>query len=405
MTSPATPADRGPLDRLQQWALGAGIVALLVCALAAPFSAQQFFRAYLAAFQFWMCVTLGALVVLMIYHLTGGAWGFVIRRTLEAATRTLPLLALLFVPIAFGLSHLYIWARPEELGWDLNLQHKQIYLNVDAFLVRAVVYFACWLALVYFLNRGSRAQDRADDPAVVQRLKTLSGVGLVIYGITITFAAVDWVMSLQPTFRSTIFGPLVAASSMLAALALAVIVLARLASRPPLADVVSAAVFNDLGNLLLTFLVIWAYMVFFQFVLVWIANLRYEVIWYLPRSRDGWQWVAWALFVFGLFIPFFALLLPDVKRNPPALARVAALMLFMQLVFTFYQVMPAFAGTRIGEHWMDFLTPIGLGGLWVAYFLRQLNRRPLLTAFDLNREKAVYLWNLEREEREEEADA
>jgi hypothetical protein len=227
----------------------------------------------------------------------------------------------------------------------------------------------------------------------------------VVYGVSLTFAAVDWVMSLQPAFHSTIFGPLVASSQLLTALCFTILVLVWLSERPPLAEVVSPDAFRDHGNLLLTFLILWAYMVFFQFMLIWIANLPYEVIWYLPRSRHGWQWVTWALFILGLVVPFFSLLMREVKEHPDQLSKVAWLLLFMQLVFVYYLVVPNFPDLTILDHWMDFLTPLGVGGLWLAYFLYELKRYPLLPLHDLSRESALRLRQTDEEEdhREEEA--
>jgi hypothetical protein len=395
---------REELERLQWRALAVGVVALLACVIGAPFSPTQFFRAYLAAYQFALGIALGGLAILMLYHLTGGAWGFLIRRVLEAGTRTLPLLALLFLPVACGLPYLYPWARPELVAADENLQHKQIYLNAPFFWGRAALYFFLWIGLAFFLNLWSRRQDETGDPRLTDWLGRVSAPGLVVYGVSITFAAVDWVMSLQPAFRSTIFGPVVAGGQLLSGMALALVILAWLVARPPLADLVSPDALNDLGSLLFTFLIIWAYLVFFQFMLIWIANLPYEIIWYLPRSRGGWEWVAWALFVFGFAVPFFLLLMRDIKRNAAALAAVAGLVLFMQLVFTNFQVLPAFPDTYLAEHWMDFLTPFGVGGIWLAYFLWQLKRSPVLPRHDLNQASAVHLHRLDLEEaaREEE---
>jgi hypothetical protein len=395
---------REELERLQWRALGVGVVALLVCAIGAPFSPAQFFRAYLAAHQFVLGIALGCLAILMLYHLTGGAWGFLIRRVLEAGTRTLPLLAVLFLPVAAGMPILYPWARPELVEADPDLQHKQIYLNAPFFWGRAALYFFLWIVIAVFLNRLSRRQDETGDARLSDWLGRLSAPGLVVYGVSITFASVDWVMSLQPAFRSTIFGPVFASGQLLSGLACALLVLAWLVARPPLADLVSPDALNDLGNLLLTFLIIWAYLVFFQFMLIWIANLPYEVRWYLPRSSVGWQWVAWALFLFHFAVPFFLLLMRDIKRNPTALAAVAGLVLFMQLVFMDYQVLPAFPDTYLAEHWMDFLTPFGVGGIWLAYFLWQLKRSPLLPRHDLNQASAIHLHRLDLEEaaREEE---
>ena len=398
-------ADRDALNVLRRRALIVGAVALIVCVVGAFFSPTQFFRAYLAAYVWCLGLDLGGLVILMIYSLTGGAWGFLVRRILEASTRTIPLLAILFIPIACGLSYLYLWALPDVVAVDKGLQHKQIYLNVPFVLGRAVLYFVVWSLLALLLYRWSRAQDQTGDPRLRDRMRRLSGPGLVAYGILFTFAAVDWVMSLQPAFHSSIFGPFLASSQLLVAHSFTILLLVWLASRPPLADYVSPNAVRDLGNLLLTFLILWAYMVFFQFMLVWIANERGETTWFLPRVRDGWEWVAWALFLFAFIVPFFALLMREVKESPAALAKVAGLVLFMQLVFVFYVVLPNFPGTTIAEHWMDFLTPLAVGGLWLAYFLHELGRLPLLPMHDPSRESALHLREVDAEEAGEEEEA
>ncbi len=383
--------ERADLARARWWSLLIGAAAFAICGIGAPFSPAQFFRSYLASYLFYQGIGLGCLAILMIYYLTGGAWGFLIRRLLEAGTRTLPLLAVLLIPVGCGLAHLFPWARPDEVASDPNLRWKQVYLNVPFWWGRAILFFGMWIVLAYFLNLWSRRQEETGDPRYARRLEWLSGPGLVAYGIAMHFAAVDWIMSLQPAFRSSIFGPIVASGHMLSALALVLLILAWLAVRPPLGNAVSLGALNDLGNLLLTFLVIWAYLSFFQFLLIWIANIPLEVLWYLDRSRDGWQWVAWALFLFHFAVPFFLLLMRTVKRNPARLAVVAGLLLFMQLVFMDWQILPAFAGTSLAQHWMDLFMPIGIGGLWLAYYLWQLERRPVLPERDPNRNHALHL--------------
>ena len=378
--------------------LAGGVIALAVCVIGAFFDPGQFFRAYLTAYQFCLGLSLGCLVLLMIYHLTGGAWGFLIRRILEAGTRALPLLALLFVPIPCGMEYLFTWARPSEVEASAALQYKQFYLNVPDFCLRALAYFVVWLTVMFFLNRWSWRQDRTDNPAISTWLTRLSGPGLATYGIAIHFASIDWLMSLETAFHSTIVGPLYASRHLVSAIALVVIVLGWLARREPLADFVSEEALNDTGNLLLTFVIIWAYMSYFQFMLIWIADIRYEVIWFLPRSTGGWYWVVWALVIFGFAVPFFCLLLRDVKRNPSNLARVGWLVLFMQLVFAYYEVMPTFPDTTLADHWMDFPMAVGLVGVWLACFLWQLKWLPLVPLHDANRETALHYRRLDEEE-------
>lgn len=408
MSNSLAPEQRQWMSGLQRGALVVGAVALIVCVVGAffgPTLATQFFRAYLAAYVFCLGIGLGSLVILMIYHLTGGAWGFLVRRILEATTRTIPILAVLFIPVACGVRYLYLWTDPAKVAADWTLQYKHIYLNLPFFYCRAVLYFVLWSLMAYFLNRWSRLQDETGEPVFSERMKRLSGPGLVVYGVSLTFASVDWIMSLQPAFHSTIFGPLVAASELLSAHAFTLLVLIRLSRRPPLAEFVSPDVFRDLGNLLLTFLILWAYMVFFQFMLIWIANLPYEVIWYLPRVRNGWVWVTWALFLFGLVVPFFSLLMREIKERPRSLEKVAWLMLFMHLVFAYFLVVPNFPDPAIVDHWMDFLTPLAVGGLWLAYFLYELKRSALLPLYDLSRESALHLRAVDEEEAHEEEEA
>jgi hypothetical protein len=396
-------AERWSLERALPWSLGAGAVALVVCVVGAFFDAAQFFRAYLASYLFYQGIGLGCLVILMIYHVTGGAWGFLVRRFLEAGTRTLPLLALLFIPVGCGLSYLFVWARPEEVAADPNLQWKQVYLNVPFWWGRAVLFFAVWLVLTYFLNAWSRRQDETGEPRYAGWLENLSGPGLVAYGVCIHFAAVDWIMSLQPAFKSSIFGPLLASGQVLSGMGVVLLTLAWQAPLLPLRDAISLKALNDLGNLLLAFLVIGAYLVFFEFMLIWMANLRHEVIWYLDRSRGGWQWVSGALALFHFAVPFLLLLFRAVKQNLVKLAGVAGLVLFMHLVFLHWQVLPAFPTTTLAEHWMDFLMPLGLGGIWFAYYLWQLRRQPLLPRHDENETHALYLLREDLEEAEREA--
>ena len=245
MTSSLAPEQREQLAGLQQGAARGRRRRFDRLRHRRVFDPLQFFRAYLAAYVFILGLGLGSLVILMLYQLTGGAWGFLVRRILEASTRTIPLLAVLFVPIACGVTWLYLWTDPKIVASDQSLQYKQIYLNLPFFYCRAVLYFASWSLMAYLLNRWSRAQDQSGNPVFSERMKHLSGPGLIVYGIFITFAAVDWIMSLRPGFHSTIFGPLVASSEFLSALSFTILVLTWLSRRPPLADFVSTDSFRD----------------------------------------------------------------------------------------------------------------------------------------------------------------
>jgi hypothetical protein len=384
------------LTRLQWPALAVGVAATVVCCLGGLLSPASFFRAWLPAYQFVLNLGLGCYAVLLVYHLTGGAWGFLTRRVLEAGTRTLPLLAVLFVPVALGAEYLFPWARPDEVAASEDLQHKTPYLNLPFFCVRAAVYFAIWLTVTALLNLWSRRQDRAGEPALQRRLGTLGGVGLALHGLCIHFASVDWLMSLEPAFRSTIIGPLMVSCQLLSAMAVAVIVLAWLAPRSPLEGQLSPEALNDVGNLLFAFLCVWGYLCYFQFMLIWIADLPHEVAWVQRRQSGVWLYVSWALIGLGFAAPFLLLLMRDVKRSPRALAAVAALILASQLVFAYREVLPAFEGGTVG--WMDFVMPLGLGGLWLACFAWQLKWLPLVPAHDPAQATALHLRQLAAEE-------
>lgn len=370
------------LDRIQHRSLIAGGVGLGLCLLGAFLNPEQFFHSYLVAYLFWTGIALGSFAIVMLHHLTGGGWGFVIRRLLEAGTRTLPLMAVLFVPLLFGLPDLYVWARPAEVAGDALLQHKSAYLNVPFFLFRTVVYFAIWIGVTYFLNKWSVEQDRTAEPLLTRRLQVLSGPGLVLYGLTATFASIDWAMSLEPHWFSTIYGVMFIVGQVLAALALMILMAVLLADREPLSNVVSPAYLVDLGNLLLAFVMFWAYMAFSQYIVIWSGNLPEEITWYLHRTTGGWQWIALFLIIFHFAVPFLLLLSRVTKRNVQMLSAVAGAVIVMRLVDLFWLVVPAFHHTGVTIHWMDLVAPVGVGGIWMWFFIWQLKGRPLLPLHD-----------------------
>jgi hypothetical protein len=370
-----------PLVRWRNGALIAGALGLAACALAAmiPATRIQFFRSYLVAYNLVLGLALGSLAIVMLQHLTGGNWGYILRRPLEAGTRTLPLLAILFVPLALGMSSLYVWTDPQKVALDPMLQHKRAYLNDAFFLVRAGIYFFIWIGLTWMLNRWSAQQDVHDDPALPARMSNLSGPGLILYVVTITFASIDWIMSLEPRWYSTIYGAMFAMGQVLSAFSFAIAVLLLLGTRSPMDRVVGSINLRDLGSLLLAFVMVWAYLSFSQFLLIWMANLPEEVPWYLARFQGGWVYLGLALVLFNFTLPFVLLLSTNIKRNRRRLAAVAFLVLFMRVVDLFWLIVPAFdhgAGFRV--HLIDLAALVGVGGLWLSAYLWEIGRRPLL---------------------------
>jgi len=318
----------------------------------------------------------------MLHHLSGGAWGVVIRRVLEAGSRTVPIMILLFVPLLFGLRVLYVWARPEVVAGDEILRHKSLYLNVPFFIVRAAAYFAIWAGLAWILNKWSREQDHDPDERMVRRFQLLSAPGLVAMVLTITFSSVDWLMSLEPHWFSTIYGALILVGDVLGAFAFVIAAVLWLSTRPPLSEVIQAVHLHDLGKLLFAFVMVWAYFAFSQFLIIWAGNLPEEIPYFLRRLQGGWQWVGIAIVVLHFIFPFMLLLPRATKRNTRLLMRVALLLVVMRFVDIYWMTSAAFNESLSQIHWMDVAAPVGLGGIWLWLFGRQLTRMPLLPLGD-----------------------
>jgi hypothetical protein len=378
---------RGRLDRLQSVALLAGGIGLALCLAAGLIWPHRLLASYLAAFLFWVGLALGCVGLTMLHHLVGGQWGLPIRRPLEAGAMTLVPLAFLFLPLAANLPVLYPWANPELVRSDPELAHTGAYLNVSFFLVRAAIDFALWIGFAVLLNRWSRAQDGDPDPAPSYRLQRASGPGLALLFLTSTFAAVDWGMSLEPRWFSTIYGAMLVVGMALSTLALMIVAALLLARDRPMSEVATPSRMHDLGNLLLAFVMLWAYMSFSQYLIVWSGDLAEETPWYLRRSRGGWEWVALLLIGFHFFLPFFVLLFRESKRQSGLLFRVAWLVLGMHLIDQIWLVIPASpdsTGPRIP--WEDLplilAATAGIGGIWVAAFVRQLKGALLIPLHD-----------------------
>jgi len=378
----ATDTLRDRFDQIQRRAFILGIAALTLAVLDGIRAPEQFVRSYLLAFVFWLGFPLGCAAFLMVHHLTGGFWGLPIRRPLEAGTRTLPLLTALALPLLLGLSRLYSWTHSDLVAADVALKLKQPYLNLPFFLIRNGIYFAVWWTLTVRLNRWSDEQDRTGDPLLAARLENMSGPGLVLYGLTVTFFSIDWIMSLEPHWFSTIFGMIFMVLQVLGALALAILVAGLLSRREPIASAITPDRFNDLGNLVLTFVMLWAYLAFSQFLIIWAGNLIKEIPWYVTRAEGGWAIVALVMIFFSFAIPFYLLLMRAVKRSTETLSILCGALIITNFVDVYWMVVPAFEKSGPRFYLLDFLLPVGMGGIWVAAFVRQLKSRPLLPLHD-----------------------
>jgi hypothetical protein len=345
-------------------------------------SPAQFYQSYLLGYMFVLGATLGCLGLGMIHQLSGGGWGVLVRRPIGAATRVLPVLTLLFVPIALGMHDLYEWTHEEVVAADRALRFKQPYLNVPFFLARAVFYFAAWNAIAFFLNAWSLEQDRTGDPRLSRRMQALSGGGLAAYALTVTFASFDWMMSLAPHWFSTIYGVLIMGGQGLTALAFLIVVLIWLGRRPPLQGIVGPDHLHDLANLMLAFVMLWAYFAFSQYLIIWSGNLPEEIPWYLHRLQPGWRAVALALVIFHFVVPFVLLLSRAVKREPRTLLKVAAAILVVRFVDLFWLIAPEFHQHGLAISWQDIVVPLALIALWLGCFTWQLRRRAILPVND-----------------------
>jgi len=377
------------LAQHQRTFLLAGAVGAAISVAGYFFDPQQFFQSYLTGYMFVLGLTLGSLALGMVHQLSGGAWGVVIRRPIGAATRVLPILTVLFLPILFGMHHLYEWTHEDVVAHDPVLLGKQLYLNTTFFIIRAAFYFAVWNGVSFLLNRWGLEQDRTGDPRLARRMQMLSGAGLLGYGLCVTFASFDWLMSLEPHWFSTIYGVLILGGQGLSAMAFLITILVWLSRRKPLDDLIVPAHFHDLANLMLAFVMLWAYFSFSQYLIIWSGNLPEEITWYMHRLQSGWRVVALSLVVFHFAVPFVLLLSRAVKREPATLVKVAVAILIIRNVDLFWLVAPEFHKNGLSVSWMDIVLPLTLFSIWLGCFMWQLRGRAIIPVYDPQFEEAM----------------
>ena len=379
-----------PLPGMRQF----GMIALvlgLVLAVAGFFMSgiDRFYQAYLVAYTFWMGVILGAMALLMVQHLSGGVWGIVLRRPFEAAVRTLPVMTILFLPILFGMHSLYEWTHPEAAN-DPLIQAKAAYLNSTAFIVRQFIYFAIWNTIGYLLTRWSAEHDRTGDVRLLGRISKLSGAGLLIYAYSVTFAMVDWTMSVNPHWFSTIWGMLYVGGQGLSAFSFGICVLVMLAQTAPLNRVITEHHFHDLGKLLFAFLMLWAYLSFSQFIIIWSANIPEEIPHYLDRWENTWKFLSIFIVVGHFMVPYALLLSRDLKRNFMRLRVIATWLLCARVAEYFWHVAPELHKDGMSISLLDVALPLAIGGVFISLFVSQLGGRSLLPINDPDLEKALH---------------
>jgi hypothetical protein len=390
---PNPPLDLTPPPVVKKIAARSLIVGVIfsIGAIALAFARpQEFYRGYLLGFMCWLGVSLGSMAILMIRHLTGGGWGTVIRRILGAAMRTLPLLAILFIPIIIAAwqHQMYPWSMPLDAIADARIREHlekdsfvRSYLNVSGFIIRAIIYFAIWNLLSFLLSKWSKQTDHPGAPDNSQRFKAVSGPGLILYAFTITFASIDWAMSLDPTWISTMFGLIILIGEILSAMCFAVVVERILFNYRPMSEMLKPDFVHDHGKWILTFIMVWAYFAFSQWLIIWAGNLPEEITFYLRRLSGGWAWIGLILVLFHFAIPFAMLLSRPFKRNIRKLVWLAIWLMLMRYLDLFWIIEPNFSNT-ITITAADIVVPIAIGGIWLWYFFRNLASLPLLPAYD-----------------------
>jgi len=368
--------------KFQKPAFVLGLIGLVASAYGYKTSHEVFASSYLLAFVFWLALAGGSLALLMIHHLVSGRWGFVIQRPVEAAARTMPLFALLFIPVVLCMHELYEWTHLEVVAQDRVLSGKAGYLNEKFFLIRAAIYFVVWTGLAFTISSWSNKLDHTEDAETVKKIRALSAIGIVAFAITMTFASFDWVMSLEPHWFSSIYGALFMVGQGLATFAFMSMMAAYMGKREPLHGVITPRQYHDVGNMMFAFTILWTYMSFSQFIIIWSGNLPEETFWYLDRGGPGWLPVSFILAACNFVLPFVFMLIANNKRNPDRLKKIAFWVFTVRAIDYYWQIAPTFRDNALDLHWLDAATFVGIGGLWLAVFFAILKRRPLLIKHD-----------------------
>jgi hypothetical protein len=379
------------LKSLRTTAGAIGVIFLALTILGAFMDATQFFRSYLYSYVFWVGISVGCLNWLMVQYLSGGAWGVMSRRICESAAKCFPLWLVLFVPLILGISSLYSnsWANPNVVAHDPVLQHKAPFLNAPFWIARGFIYLAGWSLLAFLLNRQSDIEDRDGGIRPRQTMAKISAPGLIFSAFAVTFMATDWVMSVNADWFSTMFGLLFIAGQAFSSISFIVAVLVMLSAYRPMSEFLTKRHMHDLGKLMLATTMLFAYFSFSQFLITWAGNLPEEIPWYKHRLAGGWE-IMGTILVFGHFaLPFALLLSQDLKKDFKTIRAIALLMIVARVAGVFWETVPEFFPEHLHVSWMDFTAPIGLGGIFIALFLTNLMKRPLIPPNNPKLEEAL----------------
>jgi len=373
---------RQRMDSVQKSAMFVGIAALAITLVGLFTDAAHFWQSYLFAYIFWSGLTLGCLGIFFLHNVVGGNWGVAIRRLVEAGLKNLLLAALFAVPIFFALSVLYKWTDATYRAEHFATGHKAAYMNPTWFIIRTVIYYLIWWFSGSRILKMANEHDRTGDHSLFLKIKRRSAPALLIYVVTTSYAFIDWIMSLEPEWYSTIYGWMFTVGMVIMAFSFLLALLVLLSKREPFASFLTRQHYHDIGNLMLAFTMLWAYMSFSQFLIIWAENLPDEIPWYVRRFSGGWGYIAWTIAIFHFFVPFYLLLLRFVKKNPSRLRTLAIWIVIMHILDVYWIVVPAFRQRGLEVYWTDAAAWIALGGIWLALYIRNLKSRPLLASHD-----------------------
>lgn len=384
---------RSDLGKWPLIAIIATVIGVIICLVFGLQNHDRFFRSYLVGYMYWLNIGMGSLFLLMVQHLTGGAWGVAIRRVLESSACNIKWMLIFFIPIILGRHYLYEWMNPPH---DAEMKElmvlKSQWLNLPFFYTRLIIYFGIWSLFAFLLRRWSTEQDATANPLLPGKMRNLSGPGIVIFFLTMTFAAVDWILGLEVRYYSTMFGPVVMVGQALVSMAFSIAVLVLLSRIPPMNEVVNARQLHDLGTLMFAFIMFWAYINFSQFLITWSGNLTEEIPYYLRRMSGGWGWIGAGLIAFHFFVPFLILLNRDLKRTGPMLIWVAVFVICIRFFDLSYLILPSAPGADPKRHFIGHFDGgamilslgvlLAIGGIWLTLFFRTLTSRPLIPIND-----------------------
>lgn len=381
--------DSTGIGRVQMPALVVGVIGLVGAGIGWSMNPTEFYRGWLPAFLFWLLISVGSLGVLMLQYVTGGEWGLLIRRPLGAAARTSWVFLLFLIPIIIGLPQVYSWADPAVVQGDLLLEAKQGYLNRTGWIIRTLVYFALWALWAWRVRVLSLQfyEDRAPETELKRRRWSASGLLMIV--MTLTFASIDWVMSLEPKWYSSMYGISFTIGAGLSAYAFVTFFLTRIAGTKAMSGILKPSHFRDLGNLMLAFVMLWAYTAFSQFLLIWYGNIKEEVPYYIKRQQGGWGVLAAMLILFHFFLPFFLLLMRGIKDRPKTIAVVTILILVMRFIDIYWLTGPAWYGEHFHFPWVAIFALLGIGGVWLFLFIQQLKGQTIIPIHETWVEEAL----------------